>query len=77
MNGSEMSSLARLAAGLREKKLAKQIADDYVNQYLSGLSPKQLLTKDNIMFMNSFTESTGNKSFWLLFNNLKKIKGNS
>ncbi len=70
----EMGNLAKKAVALGDKKMAKQLANDYINNYLAKLKKDELLTQDNVQFLVRFTGGTKDKSFWLLYNNQDKIK---
>jgi thioredoxin-related protein len=64
-----MKKLARKAKGLKEDKLAHDIA----NEYISRLSTEALFTKDNILFMCEFTKSSKNRGFTIFKDSSKKI----
>ncbi len=52
-----MPYLAKMVAEFGDKKLAKEIADNYTENYLFHLSLNELLTEEHIKFLRVFTKS--------------------
>jgi thioredoxin-related protein len=72
-NYSQMVYLANTTYFIGDKKMARVIAQDYIDNYLSGLKKNDLITKENIKFLISYTTTSSDKSFWILFKNADKI----
>jgi thiol-disulfide isomerase/thioredoxin len=70
---SKMPSLAKITQSLREYNLANEIAQNYINNKLLKLDEKELFTKDNLEFIQSFTPEVNTQAFKLFMQNIEKI----
>jgi thiol-disulfide isomerase/thioredoxin len=74
LDQKDLPSLAWSAARLGDRSVANEVAQDYTERILSRLPEEELLTNENIRFLSSFTESTRDTSFRILFNCLDKFR---
>jgi len=70
---SQMPHLARSASLLKEFEVAKEISDNYINNYLFKLNEENLFTKDNLAFISEYLTNPESKAFKLFLKNSQKI----
>ncbi len=66
----EFPTLANKARQLKEYELSREISNNYIENFLSKLSPEKLFTKENIKFIASFTQTSSDKGFLILLKNV-------
>ena len=59
---ADMTKLANAARDFKEKELAARIAKDYIGHYLDSLSEEQILTKENLYFIDRYAAEVSSKS---------------
>ena len=70
---SSMAYLARTAAALNDKDVAREIAKDYTDHFLIHLNNDALYTKENIQFLRQFTASSKDRGFAVFYQHEDKI----
>ncbi len=72
---TKMPYLANAARDLKDDSLSKQIANDYIHNYLEKIDTNNLLKKENIQFINSFYTliKSKDKIFDLYYHSPQKI----
>ncbi len=69
LNDIDLPELANKTRRLKDEKLAKAIAEKYIETVLLKLPSDSLFTKQNLQFLLSFTQSSSDKAFKILLDN--------
>lgn len=58
-----LPSLSNMARSLGESNLSREIGHDYLMNYLYNLSNNEILTKENVEYMDQYVQSSNEKGF--------------
>lgn len=71
----EKPGLANTARSIGDTESAQKIADDYIDNYLLNLKDKDLLNKENLLFIYAFLEDRNTRAFSYFIKNKDQVNG--